>query len=311
MLLAPMDPDESRTTAGWWSRWNIQIDHHSTTKMAAPTANKEVVCKLTHQRWWRPSRDTCIVTMAKTQAFIPPHPGRSGPLDSELRQVQSGWGGEGRLLISSGGSEGWWKLQEGGRARAKAEDSSSWSEDRRQRPERRPVSQELQKMTLAPKSPLQLPGTRDPGRLHPGRLQLQGYSGQVASAGLQALAHGTVGQPFCEAAAEDTLALSVAKENPKKGSRLRTTIIFIWQDGSVVQFKIKSHTPLRKLIEACCEQQATGTGFPPAPGTRAASLLRPSTGTRDLGWLPVARPQTSRRLRVQQGRAAGAKFPGV
>lgn len=40
------------------------------------------------------------------------------------------------------------------------------------------------------------------------------------------------------------------------------------QDGSVVQFKIKRHTPLSKLMKAYCERQVR----PPAAGTCASEM---------------------------------------
>lgn len=42
------------------------------------------------------------------------------------------------------------------------------------------------------------------------------------------------------------------------------------QDGSVVQFKIKRHTPLSKLMKAYCERQVRAAGATPGvPGSRA------------------------------------------
>ncbi|KAG8509622.1 Small ubiquitin-related modifier 2 [Galemys pyrenaicus] len=81
---------------------------------------------------------------------------------------------------------------------------------------------------------------------------------------------------FCEAAAEETPALAMADEKPKMlvFHIFQITLLFLFQqegvktenndhinlkvagqDGSVVQFKIKRHTPLSKLMKAYCERQ--------------------------------------------------------
>ncbi|KAL6071737.1 hypothetical protein STEG23_009073 [Scotinomys teguina] len=64
---------------------------------------------------------------------------------------------------------------------------------------------------------------------------------------------------FCEAAAEETPALAMANEKPKEGVKTENNdhinLKVVGQDGSVVQFKIKRHTPLSKLTKAYCEQQ--------------------------------------------------------
>ncbi|XP_037059236.1 small ubiquitin-related modifier 2-like [Peromyscus leucopus] len=64
---------------------------------------------------------------------------------------------------------------------------------------------------------------------------------------------------FCEAAAEETLALTLADEKPKEGVKTENNdhinLKVVRQDGSVVQFKIKRHTPLSKLMKAYCERQ--------------------------------------------------------
>ncbi|EPQ13721.1 Small ubiquitin-related modifier 2 [Myotis brandtii] len=53
----------------------------------------------------------------------------------------------------------------------------------------------------------------------------------------------------------------MAKEKPKEGVKAESNdqinLKVAGQDGSVVQFKIKRHTPLRKLIEAYCERQVS------------------------------------------------------
>ncbi|XP_037584135.1 small ubiquitin-related modifier 2-like [Cebus imitator] len=64
---------------------------------------------------------------------------------------------------------------------------------------------------------------------------------------------------FCEVAAEETPALALADEKPKKGVKTENNdhinLQVAGQDGSVVQFKIKRHTPLSKLMKAYCERQ--------------------------------------------------------
>uniref|UniRef100_G3RLZ7 Small ubiquitin-related modifier 2 n=2 Tax=Euarchontoglires TaxID=314146 RepID=G3RLZ7_GORGO len=64
---------------------------------------------------------------------------------------------------------------------------------------------------------------------------------------------------FCEAAAEETPALAMANEKPKEGVKTENNdhinLKVAGQDGSVVQFKIKRHTPLSKLMKAYCERQ--------------------------------------------------------
>ncbi|OBS67680.1 hypothetical protein A6R68_03779, partial [Neotoma lepida] len=64
---------------------------------------------------------------------------------------------------------------------------------------------------------------------------------------------------FCEAVAEETPALAVADEKPKEGVKTENNDLInlkvAGQDGSVVQFKIKRHTPLSKLMKAYCERQ--------------------------------------------------------
>ncbi|XP_036609425.1 small ubiquitin-related modifier 2-like, partial [Trichosurus vulpecula] len=64
---------------------------------------------------------------------------------------------------------------------------------------------------------------------------------------------------FCEVAAEETMGLAVADEKPKEGVKTENNdhinLKVAGQDGSVVQFKIKRHTPLSKLMKAYCERQ--------------------------------------------------------
>ncbi|KAM9206535.1 small ubiquitin-related modifier 2-like [Dugong dugon] len=52
----------------------------------------------------------------------------------------------------------------------------------------------------------------------------------------------------------------MADEKPKEGVKTENNnhINFkvAGQDGSVLQFKIKRHTPLRKLMKAYCERQS-------------------------------------------------------
>ncbi|XP_057614082.1 small ubiquitin-related modifier 2-like isoform X2 [Chionomys nivalis] len=52
----------------------------------------------------------------------------------------------------------------------------------------------------------------------------------------------------------------MAEEKPKEGVKTENNdhnnLKVAGQDGSVVQFKIKRHTPLSKLMKAYCERQA-------------------------------------------------------
>ena len=63
----------------------------------------------------------------------------------------------------------------------------------------------------------------------------------------------------CEATAEETLMLAIADEKPKEGVKAENhnhiNLTVAGQDGSVMQFKIKRHTPLSKLMKAYCERQ--------------------------------------------------------
>uniref|UniRef100_A0A8C6GKY3 Small ubiquitin-related modifier 2 n=1 Tax=Mus spicilegus TaxID=10103 RepID=A0A8C6GKY3_MUSSI len=51
----------------------------------------------------------------------------------------------------------------------------------------------------------------------------------------------------------------MADEKPKEGVKTENNdhinLKVVGQDGSVVQFKIKRHTPLSKLMKAYCERQ--------------------------------------------------------
>ncbi|XP_036619141.1 small ubiquitin-related modifier 2-like [Trichosurus vulpecula] len=64
---------------------------------------------------------------------------------------------------------------------------------------------------------------------------------------------------FCEAAAEETSGFAMANEKPKEGVKTENhhhiNLKVAGQDGSVVKFKIKRHTPLSKLMKAYCERQ--------------------------------------------------------
>ena len=60
---------------------------------------------------------------------------------------------------------------------------------------------------------------------------------------------------FCEGAAEETPALEKPKEGVKTENNDHINLKVAGQDGSVVQFKIKRHTPLSKLMKAYCERQ--------------------------------------------------------
>ncbi|XP_045704307.1 small ubiquitin-related modifier 2-like [Phyllostomus hastatus] len=59
---------------------------------------------------------------------------------------------------------------------------------------------------------------------------------------------------FCEGAPEETPLITVAIEKPKEGVKIgdrdHTNLKVAGQDGSVVQFKIKRHTLLSKLMKA-------------------------------------------------------------
>ena len=53
----------------------------------------------------------------------------------------------------------------------------------------------------------------------------------------------------------------MSEEKPKEGVKTENDHINLkvaGQDGSVVQFKIKRHTPLSKLMKAYCERQVWG-----------------------------------------------------
>ncbi|XP_037014084.2 small ubiquitin-related modifier 2-like [Artibeus jamaicensis] len=60
-------------------------------------------------------------------------------------------------------------------------------------------------------------------------------------------------------AAEETGALTLADEKPREGvkteSNNHANLKVAGQDGSVVQMKIKRHTPLSKLVKAYDERQ--------------------------------------------------------
>uniref|UniRef100_A0A665WNZ3 Small ubiquitin-related modifier 3 n=1 Tax=Echeneis naucrates TaxID=173247 RepID=A0A665WNZ3_ECHNA len=52
----------------------------------------------------------------------------------------------------------------------------------------------------------------------------------------------------------------MSEEKPKEGVKTENDHINLkvaGQDGSVVQFKIKRHTPLSKLMKAYCERQVS------------------------------------------------------
>ncbi|KAM7324005.1 hypothetical protein ACRRTK_016310 [Alexandromys fortis] len=64
---------------------------------------------------------------------------------------------------------------------------------------------------------------------------------------------------FCEAAAEETPVLAMADGKPKEGVKTENNdhinLKVAGQDGPVVQFKMKRHTPLSKLTKAYCERK--------------------------------------------------------
>ena len=67
------------------------------------------------------------------------------------------------------------------------------------------------------------------------------------------------GTSFVKRQLEETPALAMADEKPKEGVKTENNdhinLKVAGQDGSVVQFKIKRHTPLSKLMKAYCERQ--------------------------------------------------------
>ncbi|XP_016315759.1 small ubiquitin-related modifier 3-like isoform X1 [Sinocyclocheilus anshuiensis] len=57
---------------------------------------------------------------------------------------------------------------------------------------------------------------------------------------------------------ESCVSTKMSEEKPKEGVKTENDHINLkvaGQDGSVVQFKIKRHTPLSKLMKAYCERQ--------------------------------------------------------
>uniref|UniRef100_G1KHK3 Small ubiquitin like modifier 3 n=5 Tax=Episquamata TaxID=1329912 RepID=G1KHK3_ANOCA len=97
----------------------------------------------------------------------------------------------------------------------------------------------------------------------PGANQEAGIVGRQARAGGQLLRAGLKSERERASegqASEVLLSLSVAmsEEKPKEGVKTENDHINLkvaGQDGSVVQFKIKRHTPLSKLMKAYCERQ--------------------------------------------------------
>ncbi|XP_035516926.1 small ubiquitin-related modifier 2-like [Morone saxatilis] len=84
----------------------------------------------------------------------------------------------------------------------------------------------------------------------------------VDLAQLCALQPTQTGAPDSAAAAEQAptdTAAAMADEKPKEGVKTENNehinLKVAGQDGSVVQFKIKRHTPLSKLMKAYCERQ--------------------------------------------------------
>ncbi|XP_025774374.1 small ubiquitin-related modifier 2-like [Puma concolor] len=71
----------------------------------------------------------------------------------------------------------------------------------------------------------------------------------------------TAASSFCSApaAAKETLVFTVADEKPKEGVKTEDNyhinLKVTGQDGSMMQFKIKRHKPLSKLMKAYCEWQ--------------------------------------------------------
>ncbi|KAJ8363479.1 hypothetical protein SKAU_G00123100, partial [Synaphobranchus kaupii] len=64
---------------------------------------------------------------------------------------------------------------------------------------------------------------------------------------------------LCVAAQRNAERNAMADEKPKEGVKTENNdhinLKVAGQDGSVVQFKIKRHTPLSKLMKAYCERQ--------------------------------------------------------
>ncbi|XP_059954760.1 small ubiquitin-related modifier 2-like [Mesoplodon densirostris] len=62
-----------------------------------------------------------------------------------------------------------------------------------------------------------------------------------------------------QSAAGETPAFALAEEKPKEGVKTENNhhinLKVVGQDGSVVQLKIKRHTPLSKPMKAYCEKQ--------------------------------------------------------
>ncbi|XP_057162858.1 small ubiquitin-related modifier 3 isoform X1 [Ursus arctos] len=110
----------------------------------------------------------------------------------------------------------------------------------------------------------------------------------------------------------------MSEEKPKEGVKTENDHINLkvaGQDGSVVQFKIKRHTPLSKLMKAYCERQGLSMrqirfrfdGQPinetdtPAqvgkPGACGEGLLRSAPATCHVGCSPLKAPEgRSRRV---------------
>ncbi|KAL2805496.1 small ubiquitin-related modifier 3 isoform 2, partial [Daubentonia madagascariensis] len=66
----------------------------------------------------------------------------------------------------------------------------------------------------------------------------------------------------------------MSEEKPKEGVKTENDHINLkvaGQDGSVVQFKIKRHTPLSKLMKAYCERQVRWRWRMKTPSTCSSS----------------------------------------
>ncbi|XP_051940097.1 small ubiquitin like modifier 2a isoform X1 [Hippocampus zosterae] len=77
----------------------------------------------------------------------------------------------------------------------------------------------------------------------------------------------------------------MADEKPKEGLKTENNehinLKVAGQDGSVVQFKIKRHTPLNKLMKAYCERQIYSSNqspvIDPLPHMHGNELVQPSS----------------------------------
>uniref|UniRef100_H2P3E7 Small ubiquitin like modifier 3 n=1 Tax=Pongo abelii TaxID=9601 RepID=H2P3E7_PONAB len=79
----------------------------------------------------------------------------------------------------------------------------------------------------------------------------------------------------------------MSEEKPKEGVKTENDHINLkvaGQDGSVVQFKIKRHTPLSKLMKAYCERQVRRLAPPQGLPMCALVLCVPGIPRARAGW---------------------------